>query len=87
MGTSGRKGVIENFTSMEITQDITMPAEAAFELGNDGSWDEIEDQVGPGAEYKVMINDRPVVTGRVEANDVPLDTSAGRLPSRLRRLA
>ena len=68
---------LEKFTCATITNDLTTPAEAAFEIGNDGTWDEILDQIAPGATYKVFVNDCLRLTGRVELNDNPVDSAGG----------
>lgn len=69
--------VFDRFTSLEITNDITAPSEASFELGDDGSWASIADFVEPGVEYKVWVNDRLRLSGRVEAQDAPIDAGGG----------
>jgi prophage tail gpP-like protein len=46
-------------------------------LGNDTSWKEIENKIKPGTIYKIFINDRIRLTGRVELNDIPLDSMGG----------
>jgi prophage tail gpP-like protein len=76
---SGRQtyGILDNFNSFEITNSITEPSEAAFELGNDTSWSQIEEIIKPGTEYRIFINDRLRLTGRVELTDIPLDPMGG----------
>lgn len=70
-------GVLDNFTSFVITNDITLPSEAAFELGDNSTWETISRSVSPGTDYKVFINDNLRLTGKVEMADVPIDASAG----------
>lgn len=69
--------VFDQFTSFELVNDITTPSEASFEVGDDGTWDEIEDFIALGAEYRVTLNGSPRLTGRVELTDVPIDASGG----------
>ena len=69
--------VFDRFTTLQIVNDITSPSEAAFELGDDGSWKDIETFVRMGAVYKVFVNNRLRLTGRVELNDVPVDAAGG----------
>lgn len=69
--------VFDRFTSLQVVNDVTAPSEAAFELGDDGSWREIEGYVAHGARYKVFVNDLLRLTGRVELSDNPLDAQAG----------
>ncbi len=70
-------GVLDNFTSMEIVNDITAPAEAAFELGDDGTWNSLEELIAVGKNYRVFVNNRLRLAGRIEMNDVPLATDGG----------
>lgn len=70
-------GVLENFTSLMIRNDITMPSEASFEVGDDGTWNSLGDIFQPGVQFQVYVNEAPRLRGRVEMNDVPLDADAG----------
>ena len=70
-------GVIDNITSFAASIGLESPNECNIELGDDGSFAEIEQAVGPGARYSVRLNGRKIVSGRVEANDQPLDAQAG----------
>jgi prophage tail gpP-like protein len=70
-------GVFDNFTSIEVRTDITMPSEASFEVGDDGTWPSAEDLFAIGKQYQVFVNDRPRMRGRVEMNDNPVDPGAG----------
>lgn len=74
---NGDNGVFDNFTSFSITNDITAPSEANFELGDDESFDTIGRFTEPGVVYKVYINDRLSLTGRVEFQNVPVNASQG----------
>ena len=67
----------DRFTSLSVVNDITAPSEASFELGDDGTWKGLERMVSPGAQFRVFINDRVYITGRVEMTDVPADASSG----------
>ncbi len=77
VGAGGGKGVLDNFTSFMITHDLTSPSEAALELGDDGSWASLEQYIAPGTEYRVFLNDRLSLSGRVEVDDIPLDAEGG----------
>lgn len=72
-----RGGTLDNFTSLAIRNDITMPSEAAFEVGDDGTWSQLGDIFQPGVQFQVFVNDTPRLRGRVEMNDVPFDADAG----------
>jgi len=65
------------FTSITVINDLMSPSEAAFELGNDGTFAAIEDQVAHGTEYKIWVNNKLRLTGRVEAQDIPMDAMGG----------
>jgi len=65
------------FASLAITNDIMSPSEAAFELGNDGAYSEIQKHIAHGTQYKVWVNDLLRLTGRVEALDIPIDAAGG----------
>lgn len=71
------QGEFDAFTSLCITNDLTTPSEAAFEVGDDGTWDELEDFIGLGKLYQAKVNNRVVLTGRVELNNVKGDVSGG----------
>jgi len=70
-------GSFDRFTSAQISLDITSPSEAAFEIGDDRSWDPLQDFIAMGQQYRVFVNDRLTLTGRVELNDVESDASNG----------
>lgn len=70
-------GVFDAFTTLKITLDITSPNEAAFEVGDDGSWKELETFIALGRDYQVFVNDRPCMIGRIEVQDAPVDSSGG----------
>lgn len=70
-------GVIDNLTSTQITNDLGAPSEGAFEMGNEGTWASISEQVKHGTLYKVFVNDLLRLSGRVEFTDQPTDANAG----------
>jgi len=65
------------FNSLSIANDFLAPSEAAFEVGDDGTWGELESITANGKKFKVFVNDRLRLTGRVELNDIPVDASNG----------
>jgi prophage tail gpP-like protein len=77
IGGSGGGSVFENFTSFEVVNDITAPSEAAFECGNDRTWEAISKYIALGTKYQVTVNDQLRLTGRVEMSDIPLDAQSG----------
>ncbi|AUX31921.1 MULTISPECIES: hypothetical protein [Sorangium] len=70
-------GSFDKFNSLTITNDITQGAEMTFDVGEDGSFPELGRLLGFGSEFKVYLNDRLRMTGRVYLNDSPNDASNG----------
>lgn len=66
-------GSFDRFTSLAISYDLTAPSEAGFEVGDDGSWKELERFVKPGTKYRCYINNALKLTGKAILNDVPID--------------
>ncbi len=62
-----------DWTSFSVKNSIISPAEASFELGDDTGWDRFEHLCQLGAEFVVMVDDRPRLVGRVEAISGPSD--------------
>jgi prophage tail gpP-like protein len=73
----GEQGTFDAFTSLEVVNDLTAPSEASFEVGDDATFRALESIIGPGSKFKVLLNGRLRLTGRVEANDVPVDAAGG----------
>ncbi len=72
-----RRGTLDNFTSLVITNDLTQPSEAAFELGDDGTFPSVGEIFTPGINFQVYVNDIPRLRGRAEMLSVPADVQAG----------
>lgn len=70
-------GSFEAFTSFDVTGDMISPSESAFEIGDDGTFDELEGFVSMGSGYQIFVNERLTSTGRVELNDTKSDLGAG----------
>jgi prophage tail gpP-like protein len=68
---------LTNFTSLQISNNLMSPSEAAFELGNDGTWPDIEPFIAHGTKYRIILNGSERLTGRVEAQDLPIDSAGG----------
>lgn len=73
----GERGDFAAFTSLEVTNDLTAPAEAAFEVGDDASFRTLESVLGLGSKFLVALNGNTRLTGRVEMQDVPVDAAGG----------
>jgi prophage tail gpP-like protein len=70
-------GRFENLTSFEITNNMTGPSEAAFEFGDDGTWEPLSRYVAHGTPYVVFVNGIRRLTGRVEMREIPSDATNG----------
>lgn len=53
------------WTSLALTSSITSPAEASFELGDDGGFERMSELVAIGADFRVFVSDRLRLTGKV----------------------
>ncbi len=73
----GSNGVLDNFTSFTIDNDITQPSQANFELGDDGTFESMAVFTAPGVVYTVFVNGLKRLTGRVEFQDAPMNASQG----------
>lgn len=73
----GVLGSCDRFTSFELQLDMDNPGECSIELGDDGSFDELSRYVRPGTRYRISINDRAMLHGKVEADNIPLNASCG----------
>ena len=63
----------EHWTSFSLKNSILAPAEASFELGDETGWERLSRLCQLGAEFVVMVDDRPRMVGRVEAITGPCD--------------
>ncbi len=71
-------GAFEIFNSLSITNDLMRPSEAAFEVGDDSSYNAfITDAIRMGSPFSVWVNDRLHLTGRVELISSPLSADQG----------
>jgi prophage tail gpP-like protein len=67
-GTAGAASLDFNYdrwTSLALSNSITAPAEASFELGDDSGFDRMSELVAIGAEFRVFVSDRLRITGRI----------------------
>lgn len=70
-------GVFDNFTTFGLRNTILAPSEASFEAGDDRTFNSLIELTNLGANFRVTLNSRPRLTGRVEARDSPQDASRG----------
>lgn len=73
----GEAGALRIFDSVEVTNDITAPASAAFRIGDDGSYGSLYRALAHGKPYSVFLNGFPRMKGRVVAQEVPDDARGG----------
>ncbi len=69
--------VVDRVTQFEITQDLTAPSEARFELGDDGSWSAIKPALATGARFAIYVNNTPRLKGRLLAKNLPISVNGG----------
>lgn len=73
----GDRGVFDRWTTVEVHTSLTGLTEARLTLGDDGTWEQIENAVRPGEEYRIKINGRTLMAGRVDVNEVPCEGGSG----------
>ncbi len=76
------RGVFDRFQRAELVHDLFDTATASFEIGDDGTWRELERIVAPGEPFRVYLHPggrdrRLLMTGRAEVNEVPCDAQGG----------
>jgi len=67
--------VFRLFTQCTLTNDLAQPAEFSFECGNDSTFKTLKPLIAHGKIFKVYLNDRIRLTGRVYANRIPMDSN------------
>jgi prophage tail gpP-like protein len=58
-------GTFDRFNSIEITNEIGAPAQCVMDVGDDRSYAELAGVIDHGSEFRVYLNDRLRMTGRV----------------------
>jgi len=69
-GTPGSSHIdfnFEDWTTFALSSTILRPAEASFELGDQTGWDRLVELVDLGSEFRVFVDDRLRLTGRIES--------------------
>lgn len=74
---TGPGGTFDRFTSYELVASMTATREASFELGDDGSWNELRKFLAHGARFKVRVNGALFNTGRLVLRGANVDASGG----------
>jgi prophage tail gpP-like protein len=67
----------DRFTTVEATNDLTAPSEASVECGDDGTWNALNAYLSLGSKFRLIVNGRLRLTGRLEAADCPVDATNG----------
>jgi prophage tail gpP-like protein len=76
-GGTGRPIRIDRATSYEVTTDLTAPSESRVEMGDNGTWAELKEAIAIGRRFRVALNGRGLLTGRLLMRGLPLSASAG----------
>jgi prophage tail gpP-like protein len=71
------KGSFDAFNNISLVQDLFDSSTATVEIGDDGSWREIEKIIEPGQPFRIYCNELLQMTGRCEALDVPVEARSG----------
>ena len=76
-GRSGA-GAINGLNTISLTMDMTKPMEMSFDIGDDATYNALaQDTLRMGAPFKVWVNDRLHLTGRVEMTAEPISADGG----------
>lgn len=75
--SSGITLAFDRFTTLQVVLDLTTPSMAAFEVGDDASWEAIASYVQIGTLAAVFVNGRRKMTGKIRLHDIPVDASGG----------
>lgn len=62
---------------IEIVNDLREPSSTRFELGDDGTFSALRDAVQTGTRFRVLVNQRPRMQGRLLAKSMPVSDRAG----------
>lgn len=74
-GRHGETLVFDSWTSLQIRSSLTEPSEASFELGDESGYERLAQLSALGTQFRVLINDRPRLTGRVEMYEATSDAA------------
>lgn len=69
--------VIDRATSYQITTDITTPCESLIEIGDNGTWTALQEAIAIGRRFKIGLNGKPLMRGRLLSRGMPLNAQAG----------
>lgn len=73
----GERGVMDRFDEVTFSASLLGPAQAKLVTGDADAWTDLQDFILPGYEYQLKLNNTTVMKGRVEAYEVPADSTGG----------
>lgn len=73
----GPRGTFDAWESVSVNYSLTSPATASFTTGDDGSLEQLSEDFAHGTEYSVVLNDTPIMKGRVEISNADGDANSG----------
>ena len=76
-GTGDFAIVVDRATQYDVTTDLTQPSEALFEMGDSGTWSALRSALETGGRYRVVVNDRVRLTGRLLSKALPVSANSG----------
>ena len=76
-GNGGRSITIDRATQYEIVRDLTAPSEARFELGDESTFEALQDALEIGTRFRVAVNGTDLMVGRALVRNPVTSASAG----------
>ena len=73
----GEAGALKIFDRVEVTNDLVGPAQAAFTIGDDGSYESLYRALAHGKPFTVYLNGFPRMKGIVVGQEIPDDARGG----------
>lgn len=77
IGGKGPTLNVDRATMYEITTDITAPSEARIEMGDNATWKAFQTAIAIGRRFRVTLNGRSLIAGRLLTRAMPLSAGAG----------
>lgn len=69
--------LVDRCTQYEIVTDLLSPSTARFELGDEGTWEELRPVIDIGSRYVVSVNGFPRIVGRLLTRNMNVTADAG----------
>jgi hypothetical protein len=73
----GRVVNLDRATNYELATDLTAPSEARIEFGDNGTWSALKDAISIGRRFRIGLNGRSLMAGRMLTRMLPVSASAG----------